>query len=44
MEEKPKVPTITEIPDETVPLEKVYYHGFYAMLHFNNEDGVSSKE
>ena len=44
MEEEPEVPTIPEIPDETVPLEKGFYHGVYVMLHFNKEGGVDRKE
>ena len=44
MEEEPEVPTIPEIPDETVPSEKGFYHGVYVMLHFNKGDGVDRKE
>ena len=29
------MPKLCEIPDETVPLEKVYYYCVYVMLHFN---------
>ena len=29
MDEEPKVTTISVIPDETVDLEKGYYHGVY---------------
>ena len=35
MKEEPEVPIIPEIPDKTVPLEKVYYHVVYVVLHFN---------
>ena len=43
MEEVPEVPTITEIPDETIRLEKGCHHGVYVMLHFNREVGVDMK-
>ena len=32
------------IPDETVPLEKVYLNGVHLLLTFNKEDGVKSNE
>ena len=31
-------------PDKTVDLEKGYYHGFYFLLNFKNEDGVNRKQ
>ena len=46
MEEKPKVTTIPEIPDipeEKVTYDHVYYHGFYGVIYFNEEDGVDRK-
>ena len=50
VEEEPKVPTITDMPDATitdmpeykVTLDKGYYHGVYAVLHFNKGNRVSS--
>ena len=30
--------------DETVGLEKGYYHGVYVLLQFNNEYGVDRKQ
>ena len=44
MEEEPEVQRISVIPDEMVPSEKVYYHGFYIMIYFNKEGGIDSKE
>ena len=44
VEEEPEVPTITEIPEEKVPLEKGYYHVVYFMLHLNKEKGFERKE
>ena len=44
VEEEPKVPTITDIPDETVPLEKGYYHGVHEVIYFHKEGGVDRKE
>ena len=44
MEEEPEVPTITDIPDETVPLEKGYYHGVHEVIYFHKEGGVDRKE
>ena len=38
------MPTITEIPEEHVNLEKGYNHGVYVILHFNKENGVDIKE
>ena len=29
-----KVPTISMIPDETIDLEKEYYHGVYGFINF----------
>ena len=43
VEKELDVHTITDIPDEKVPSEKVYYHGVYGMLNFNKEDGVDRK-
>ena len=44
MEQKPKVPMISEMPEEQVNLEKGNYHDFYVILHFNKEDCVDRKE
>ena len=41
MDEEPKVTTISVIPDETVDLEKGYYHSVHVLIHFNKEDGVN---
>ena len=30
-----EVPRIAEKPDETVPLDKVYYRGVFVLLNFN---------
>ena len=30
--------------DETVYLERVYYHGVYALIHFIKQDSVDRKE
>ena len=38
------MPTIPEIPEDQVTLEKGYYHGVYIILHFNKEYGVNRKE
>ena len=32
------------IPDETVPLEKGYYHGVHVLIHFNKYNCGASKE
>ena len=39
-----EVPTISGIPDETIDLEKGYYHGLYVLLKFQKEFGVDKKE
>ena len=44
VEEKIKVTTIPEIPEEQPTLEKGYYHGIYITIHFNKEDVVGRKE
>ena len=36
MNKESELPTISEITDDTVYLERVYYHGVYVLLHFNN--------
>ena len=38
------MPRIDEKTDETVTLEKGYYHGVFVLLNFNKEDGVDRKE
>ena len=43
-EKEPEVSEITEIPEEQVELEKVYYLCVYVMLRFKKEVGVDSKE
>ena len=43
MDEEPKVTTINVMPDETVPLNKVYYHGVHVVLHFHKEGVVDRK-
>ena len=35
VDEKPKVPTIAVMPDETVDSEKEYYHSVHVLLYFN---------
>ena len=35
---------IYAIPDDTVDLEKVYYHSFYVLLNFNKEYVVDIKD
>ena len=40
VEDEHDVPTIPVIPDETVPLEKGYYHGVHVVLNFHKDDGV----
>ena len=37
------MPTIPDIPDETVPSEKVHSHGVYSMLYFNKENNFYRK-
>ena len=32
--EEPEVPSIDVIPDNTVYLENLFYHGIYVMQHF----------
>ena len=44
VEDEPEVPTIPEIPEEQVTLEKGYYHIIYVTIHLNKEDGAKSKE
>ena len=44
LQEEPEVPTIPEISDETVPLEKGYYYCVYVMLNFNKEGSVDMKQ
>ena len=44
MTEEANMPTISVTPDETIDLEKVYYHGVYVLLQFNKEYGVNRKE
>ena len=44
MEEEPEVPSISEKPDEKVPLEKRYYHGVFLLPNFNKGGGVDRKE
>ena len=44
VEEEPKVTTIPDIPDDTVPSEKGYYHGVYDMLHFNKYNSIYRKK
>ena len=35
MEEERQVPTTAVIPNETVSLENIYYHGFHLLINFN---------
>ena len=44
VEEEPKVPMLAVIPDDTVPLEKGYYHGVHVLIYFDKENGIDSKE
>ena len=43
MDEESEVPIISVMPDDTVDLEKVFCHGFYAMQNFTNMDVVGGK-
>ena len=43
IEKELEVPKIPEIPDDTVPSEKGYYHGVYIILHFSNEGSSDRK-
>ena len=36
--------TLSEMNEETVYLQKVYYNGVYVLLNFNNQDGIDRKE
>ena len=40
VEEEPDVPTIPEIPEEKVTLDKGYYHGVYILIYFDKYGGV----
>ena len=42
--EEDEVPTIYEIPDETIDLEKGYYHGVYILLQCNKQDVVDTNQ
>ena len=42
-EKEPKVSEISEILEEKVELEKVYYCCVYVMIRFKNKFGVDSK-
>ena len=44
VEEEPKVPTITEIPEEQVTLYKGYYQGVYVIIYFKKEVSSDRKE
>ena len=44
VEEEPEMPTIPEIPEEQVTLEKGYYCCVCVILYFNEEGGVDRKE
>ena len=39
-----KVPTIYEIPDETIDFEKGSYHGLCVLMHFKKEGDINRKE
>ena len=41
--EEDELPNISVINDETIYLEKGYYHGVYVLLQFNNKVHVDSK-
>ena len=43
-EEETKAPTIPEINEEKVTPKKVYYHGVYVIIHFNNKENVDKEE
>ena len=44
VEKEPKVPTIPEIPEDQVTLDKGYYHCVYAIINFKKGVGVDRKE
>ena len=44
VEEEPEVPIIPVIPDQPVPLEKVYYHGVLGLINYNKQGRVCKKE
>ena len=39
-----EMPILSVIPDDTIDLDKGYYHFVYVLLHFNNEEGVDRQE
>ena len=44
MTEETEVTTISMIPDKTVNLDQVYYHGIYFLLHFKRQEYSYSKD
>ena len=44
MTEESEVPTISAIPNETIYLEKIYYHSVYVMFNFEIGGGFNMKK
>ena len=42
MNKEAEVVKISVMPNETIDLDKGYYHGVYVLLYFNNDVGVDS--